>query len=65
MTQPAAPTLLPSVSTFLARRHAIFIDGRPISSGEEGRMEVHDPATGQVIATVADASARDVDHAVK
>ncbi|MCW4589807.1 aldehyde dehydrogenase family protein [Gluconacetobacter entanii] len=65
MTQPPAPALLPEVSTFLARRHAIFVDGRPTSSGEEGRMEVHDPATGTVIATVADASVRDVDHAVK
>ncbi|MHB1062968.1 MAG: NAD-dependent succinate-semialdehyde dehydrogenase [Georgenia sp.] len=37
----------------------LYIDGRwcPASTGE--RFEVHDPATGEVLATVADASAED------
>lgn len=54
----------PRVQAFLARRHGLFIDGAPRDSIGSRRIEVFDPATGDVIATVACASTEDVDLAV-
>lgn len=53
-----------AVQGFLKRRPALFIDGQwtPSAGGEV--IEVHDPATGLVIATVADATVEDVNRAV-
>ncbi len=56
--------ILDSVRSFLGREHGLVIDGneRPASSGE--RFEVINPATGEVLATVASGMAQDVDDAV-
>ncbi|MGR3376559.1 aldehyde dehydrogenase family protein [Salipiger abyssi] len=50
--------------SFLQQRHKLFIDGQSVEAVEGGRRDVVDPATGKVIANVADATARDVDLAV-
>ncbi len=56
---------LPEVSAFLRRDHAHFIDGRPTPSvGDGGRLEVHNPATGEVLGTITAGTAGDVDRAV-
>jgi phenylacetaldehyde dehydrogenase len=54
-----------SVSSYLGRQHGLFIDGevRPSAAGET--TDVHNPATGLVIASVAEATKEDVDQAVK
>lgn len=55
--------LLPQVTAFLARSHASFIDGQPIPA-QGSYSPVLNPATGEVIAQVADASQADLDRAV-
>ena len=56
--------LLASVQQFLDRQHGLYIDGNQQAAQSEKRLTVCDPATGQAIATTADANAADVDRAV-
>ncbi|UUQ65571.1 aldehyde dehydrogenase family protein [Pseudomonas fuscovaginae UPB0736] len=56
--------LLPQVEAFLSRHHALFIDGGYVQSHANRTLEVINPATGQVIAHVADADSADIDTAV-
>jgi len=57
--------ILPQVQAFLQKEHGLLIEGKaqPAQSGK--RLEVRNPATGEVIATVASADAVDVDAAVR
>ncbi|EJM06886.1 NAD-dependent aldehyde dehydrogenase [Pseudomonas sp. GM102] len=57
--------LLPEVEAFLRRSHALFIDGDYIQSHSSQTLEVINPATGKVIARVADADPVDIDAAVE
>ena len=50
--------------SFLSREHGLFIDGRWIEAGTSKRLSVRNPATGDVIAVIHEASAPDVDRAV-
>lgn len=54
----------PRVQAFLVRRHGLFIDGAPLDATGSRRIEIFDPATGDVIATIACAGTDDVDRAV-
>lgn len=56
-------TLLASVQRFLDH-NAGYIDGAQQAAASEKRLTVWNPATGQAIASLADASAQDVDQAV-
>jgi acyl-CoA reductase-like NAD-dependent aldehyde dehydrogenase len=49
---------------FAARRHLLLIDGEPIPAASGDEFETLDPATGQPIASVAQAGPEDVDRAV-
>jgi phenylacetaldehyde dehydrogenase len=62
---PSRSEPLALVGSFLARTHALFIDGKfvPAQSGET--FEVINPATGEVIAKAAAGGAADIDLAVK
>ncbi|MCP2138617.1 phenylacetaldehyde dehydrogenase [Rhizobium sp. SLBN-94] len=51
--------------TFLKRRHQLFYGGQNHDPKDGGRRDVVDPATGKVIANVADAKKEDVDAAVR
>ena len=65
-------TAAPTVDSLLAQLRdgqvvdatAIYVDGQWTSSDASGRIEVFSPASGEVIAHVADGSATDVDRAV-
>lgn len=57
-------SVLPEVQAFLARTHSLYLDGKWVSSSGEGRLPVFNPATGSVIASVADATYEDVQRAV-
>jgi phenylacetaldehyde dehydrogenase len=64
-TATGAPDSIPqALEQLLGGPHHLLIDGErvPASSGRE--FETVDPATGRVIATVAEADAEDVDRAV-
>ncbi len=54
----------PAVQQFLDRHHGLWIEGRQAASDSEKRLNVYNPATGEVIASTADASVDDVDRAV-
>lgn len=56
--------ILPGVQQFLDRQHGLWIEGRQAASDSEKRLNVYNPATGEVIASTADASVDDVDRAV-
>jgi phenylacetaldehyde dehydrogenase len=58
------PAPSPNVARFLKRAPRLLIGGEWVESGSQGRIPVVDPATGQQIASVADANAADVDRAV-
>lgn len=58
-------TPLGAVSAFISHDHGLFIDGDWRAAKGPERIDVFDPATGESIATVANASAEDVDQAVR
>ncbi|KWF30991.1 aldehyde dehydrogenase family protein [Burkholderia pseudomultivorans] len=64
MTTNLHPALGEAARNFLGRQHQLLIDGRMIESDSGKRTDILDPATGERIATVAEASASDVDRAV-
>ncbi|WP_446904226.1 aldehyde dehydrogenase family protein [Burkholderia sp. YIM B11467] len=53
-----------TVRTFVARDFGLFIDGDMQPAHAAARLDVYDPATGERLATVADADEHDVDRAV-
>lgn len=56
-------SLLPEVQAFLARLHGHYINGRAVE-GQGPRIAVVNPTNGQEVASIADATAGDVDAAV-
>jgi acyl-CoA reductase-like NAD-dependent aldehyde dehydrogenase len=59
---PTETTVLPQVRDWLSRPRQLFIGGRWVDAVSG---ETIDPATGQVLTTVAKAAAADVELAVK
>ncbi|MDH6148160.1 MULTISPECIES: aldehyde dehydrogenase family protein [Paraburkholderia] len=57
--------VLPEVQTFLNREHGLLIDGKTVPARGGARLDVHNPANREVIASVADGDAEDVDTAVR
>ncbi len=61
----AAPAHSAAARSFLGREHGLLIgDARP-ESVSRVRFETRNPATGQVIASVAKAGNEDIDQAVR
>ena len=60
----AQPKPSTGVASFLRRPGGLLIGGEWVESKSDVRIPVTDPATGQEIATVADANAADVERAV-
>ncbi|MFT9257388.1 MAG: aldehyde dehydrogenase family protein [Acetobacter sp.] len=58
-------SILPAVQAFLDRRHQLYIGGRWVEPEGDARLNVYNPATGALISTVPDASARDAARAVE
>ncbi|HCR58655.1 MAG TPA: NAD-dependent phenylacetaldehyde dehydrogenase, partial [Raoultella sp.] len=56
----AQVALLASVQQFLDRQHGVYIDGAQQAAQSEKRLTVWNPATGEAIASTADAGAADV-----
>jgi len=65
MTTSFHPGLGEAARGFLSRHHQLLIGGRMVESDSGRRTDILDPATGDVIATAAEASATDVDRAVE
>src|SRR5256885_1805924 len=45
--------------------HGLFIDGKDVPASSDEHIDVHNPATGEVIARTAHGTAADVDRAIK
>jgi acyl-CoA reductase-like NAD-dependent aldehyde dehydrogenase len=56
--------VLPAVRNFISRPRQLFIGGQWVDAASGETFETHDPATGEVLTTVAKGGAADVDRAV-
>ena len=61
----AAPEIQPEVESFVARRHQMLIDGRFVAAASGKTFPSYDPATGEVLAQVAEGDREDVERAVR
>ena len=57
--------ILPEVQTFIDREHQQFINGAWVASSSSERANVYNPATGEVLTTVALGTLTDMDNAVQ
>ncbi len=48
-----------------ARVHGLFIDGAEVPAGSDERLDVLNPATGELLARISHATSEDVDRAVR
>jgi phenylacetaldehyde dehydrogenase len=62
---PASATLEPTVSSFIARKHKLLINGKWVDSASGKRFPTFNPATGEVLSEVAEGDHEDIDRAVK
>ncbi|MCA8993360.1 MAG: aldehyde dehydrogenase family protein [Planctomycetaceae bacterium] len=60
----AAPSCLSKTQAFLDREHKLLIDGEWVSAQSGKMFEVKNPATGEVISSVAEGDAADINSAV-
>ncbi|MFD2173220.1 aldehyde dehydrogenase family protein [Rhodobacter lacus] len=60
----AKVTLLPEVEAFLKRQQGHFINGRAVPGSDTDREAIHNPATGELVATVARATPAEVEEAI-
>ena len=60
----AALEIQPEVQKFVARRHKLLIDGRWVDAASGKTFPSYDPATGEVLAHVAEGDREDVERAV-
>ena len=54
-----------SADTTRVRAHGLFIDGKEVPAGSDERLDVLNPATGDVLARISHATGEDVDRAVR
>ena len=65
MTALSQTGLLPEVAEFLSKEiHGAVIGGEEVFASDGGTFETHDPGSGEKLATVANLTAEDVNHAV-
>jgi phenylacetaldehyde dehydrogenase len=61
----ASATLEPTVSSFVARKHKMLINGKWVESASGKRFPTFNPATGEVLSEVAEGDREDINRAVK
>jgi len=61
----ASPTIPPAIQEWLAKDRSLLIDGKWVPAQSGKTFDVTNPATGEVIAKVAEGDKADVDAAVK
>src|ERR1700723_968873 len=65
MATAATAALEPSVSAFVSRRHKILIDGKWGDAASGRTFPSYNPATGEVLAHIAEGDREDIDRAVR
>jgi phenylacetaldehyde dehydrogenase len=66
--QPASVSfglMSPKLAAFVPRQHRLLIGGEWVDALSEQRLDVHDPGTGEVVGSIANAGVADVDRAVR
>ena len=64
-TVASAPSIDPYVSSFVARKQKMLINGKWVEAASGKTFPTYNPATGEVLANVAEGDREDVDRAVK
>ncbi len=64
-TTLAAPTLHKNVSEYLSKPRKMLVDGKWVDSVSGKTFETYNPATGEVLARVAEGDRADIEQAVK
>jgi phenylacetaldehyde dehydrogenase len=60
-----APAMEPFVSSFVARKHKLLINGKWVESASAKTFPTYDPATGEVLSQVAEGDREDINRAVE
>jgi len=58
-------TIAPEVTRFLAQPHKLLIDGEWVEAASGNVFPVYNPATGEILAQVAEGEKEDIDRAVR
>jgi len=64
-TAVSTPSIHSNVSSFVARKQKLLINGKWVDSASGKTFASYNPATGQVLANVAEGDREDIDRAVK
>ncbi|MGC1131010.1 MAG: aldehyde dehydrogenase family protein, partial [Candidatus Acidiferrales bacterium] len=64
-TAAAVATLDQNVSSFVARKHKMLINGQWVEAASGKTFPSYNPATGEVLSEVAAGDKEDIDRAVK
>ena len=64
-TAVTAPSIDSNVSSFLARKQKLLINGKWVEAASGKTFASYNPATGEVLAHVAEGDREDIDRAVK
>jgi phenylacetaldehyde dehydrogenase len=64
-TAVATPSMDPNVSAFVTSKKKLFINGKWVEAASGKTFPTYNPATGDVLANVAEADSEDVNRAVK
>src|ERR1700720_4956531 len=64
-TAVSAPSIDSNVSSFVARKQKLLINGKWVEAASGKTFATYNPATGEVLANVAEGDREDIDRAVK
>src|ERR1700730_5156009 len=64
-TAVAVPSIDSNVSTFVGRKQKLLINGKWVDAASGKTFATYNPATGDVLANVAEGDREDIDRAVK
>src|ERR1700692_2676505 len=64
-TAVTAPSIDSNVSSFVARKQKLLINGKWVEAASGKTFATYNPATGEVLARVAEGDREDIDRAVK
>jgi len=64
-TAVSTPTMDPNVSAFVGAKRKLFINGKFVDAASGKTFPTYNPATGEVLANVAEGDREDINRAVK
>jgi len=64
-TVASAPSIDPNVASFVTRKQKMLINGKWVEAASGKTFPTYNPATGEVLANVAEGDREDIDRAVK